>query len=184
MGSNRGGFVCLQTDTSVPSLLQLVARSLYTSNRCLPAGLVSNERLCQPSMESDRQGVLSQIQSKEVRVILKAPVWKIQSWYPVLLGWLTEPPTSYHTPSRCQGPRICAPSWPHGTSQVGTLRPKPFGESYGVGLKSWRSKMNKSYDSLFGRWSHWCDRRGLDPISGPVNEVENFLSELHEDGLQ
>ena len=36
--------------------------------------------------------VLSQIQSQEARVILIAPVWKTQPWYPVLLGRLTEPP--------------------------------------------------------------------------------------------
>ena len=51
-------------------------------------------------------------------------------------------------------------------------------------LKSWRSKTNKSYDSLFGRWSCWCDRRDSDPFSGPVSEVTNFLAELHENGFQ
>ena len=42
-------------------------------------------------------------------------------------------------------------------------------------LKSWRSNTNKSYDSLFGRWSSWCSERGSDPISGPVTEVLNFF---------
>ena len=47
------GPVCLQTDLSVLSLLQLAARSIGRSNRCLPAGLDDSEGFCQPSMDPD-----------------------------------------------------------------------------------------------------------------------------------
>ena len=51
-------------------------------------------------------------------------------------------------------------------------------------LESWRTKTNKSYDSLFGRWSRWCGERGSDPFSGPVTEVANFLATLYQEGYQ
>ena len=35
--SHRSGHVCIMSDSSVPSLFQLAARSLCSSNRCIPA---------------------------------------------------------------------------------------------------------------------------------------------------
>ena len=34
------------------------------------------------------------------------------------------------------------------------------GQAADLILKSWRTKTNKSYDSLFGRWNRWCGERG------------------------
>ena len=51
-------------------------------------------------------------------------------------------------------------------------------------LKSWRTKTNKSYDSLFGKWYSWCSSRGSDPFSGPIKEVVDFLAYLHKEGYQ
>ena len=42
----------LRLNHTVPSLLQLVARSLFSSNECIPTGLVW---LCKPSLEPDRE---------------------------------------------------------------------------------------------------------------------------------
>ena len=47
-------------------------------------------------------------------------------------------------------------------------------------LNSWRSKTNRSYDSLFGRWNRRCSEQGSDPFSGPVSEVPNFLASLYK----
>ena len=49
-------------------------------------------------------------------------------------------------------------------------------------LSSWRTKTNKSYDSLFGRWNCWCTKRDSNPFSGPVSEVANFLATLYQEG--
>ena len=51
-------------------------------------------------------------------------------------------------------------------------------------LSSWRTKTNKSYDSLFGRWNRWCAKRDSNPFSGPVSEVANFLATLYQEGYQ
>ncbi len=57
-------------------------------------------------------------------------------------------------------------------------------EASGLLLKSWRSKTNKSYDSLFRKWSGWCMERGSDPFSGPIVSVVNFLADLHKQGYK
>ena len=51
-------------------------------------------------------------------------------------------------------------------------------------LKSWRTKTNKSYDSLFSKWHSWCLKRGFNPISGPITNVANFLAQLCTEGYQ
>ena len=54
--STRSGLVCFQTICPVPTLLQLVARSIYTSNRYLPSGLGKHEVLCKSPLEPGGQG--------------------------------------------------------------------------------------------------------------------------------
>ncbi len=51
LGPNGGGFVCLQTDNTVPSLFQLAARSICSSNRCLPPSLDGAQGICKSAME-------------------------------------------------------------------------------------------------------------------------------------
>ena len=46
-------------------------------------------------------------------------------------------------------------------------------------LKSWRSKTNRSYDSLFGK----LQLMGSNPSSGPMKEVVNFLAYTYTKGL-
>ena len=65
------------------------------------------------------------------------------------------------------------------TSRMVYLRERYIGqhlseEATDFMLKSWRTKTNKSYDSLFTKWEHWCFEWSSDPISGPVTEVANF----------
>ena len=50
------GPICIQTNQSVPTLLQLAARSICRGNRRIPPGLDNNERLCQPPLEPGPQG--------------------------------------------------------------------------------------------------------------------------------
>ena len=82
--SHRNGHVCITSDSSVPSLFQLAARSFCSGNRCASAGLVSNQGVRQPTLESVRS---SSVQSTEGpgQHCPVAPVWKTQPWYPLLL---------------------------------------------------------------------------------------------------
>ena len=71
------GPICVKTHQSVPLLLQLAARSICGGNRHIPPGLEDNQRLCQPTMESD-PSVLMKTQTQGADVILVTPVWKTQ----------------------------------------------------------------------------------------------------------
>ena len=55
--ANTGGPVRIQDYQTVPSLLQLAARSLCSSCRCIPPGLVPQQELCELTVVSDRQMV-------------------------------------------------------------------------------------------------------------------------------
>ena len=51
-------------------------------------------------------------------------------------------------------------------------------------LSSWRSKTSQAYESHFKKWLGWCTKWGCDPISGPISDVANFLTDLHSRGYQ
>ena len=51
-------------------------------------------------------------------------------------------------------------------------------------LSSWRPKSSQSYDSLCKRWISWCLERGSNPVSGPIEDVVNFLASLYSEGYQ
>ena len=51
-------------------------------------------------------------------------------------------------------------------------------------LSSWRTKTNKSCNSLFAKWHRWCSERGSDPFSAPLAQVANFLAYLYKKGYQ
>ena len=51
-------------------------------------------------------------------------------------------------------------------------------------LSSWRQKLSQSYDSLCKKWISWCSERNTDPISGPIEDVVNFLAHLFNEGYQ
>ena len=51
-------------------------------------------------------------------------------------------------------------------------------------LASWREKSGKTYDSLFRKWAGWCSERDIDPLSGDVTSVVNFLADLFHQGYQ
>ena len=47
---------------------------------------------------------------------------------------------------------------------------------------SLREGTRKDYLSKYGRYSDWCDQRGLHPSRAPLNEILNFLAHLQEQG--
>ena len=51
-------------------------------------------------------------------------------------------------------------------------------------LASWRDKTNSNYGSSFYKRASWCQQRGRDPLSGPIEDVVNFLASLYSEGYQ
>ena len=56
--SSGGGSIRVEANASVPSLLQLAARSLHGGDGRLPTGLIVNEGICQSTLESNRQSLV------------------------------------------------------------------------------------------------------------------------------
>ena len=184
--SHRSGYVHITSDSSVPSLFHLAARSLCSSNRCISAGLVSNQGVCKPAVEPDRSGSVQSTDGQGSHCPGGTSL-EDTAMLPPTTANASCNTTSDQSPSdiaeqRSGGPR---PS----TSRVAYLRERYRDqelseEATSLMLKSWRTKTNKSYDSLFGKWYSWCSSRGSDPFSGPIKEVVNFLAYLHKEGYQ
>ena len=178
------GPIRLQTDLSVPSLLQLAARSIGRSNRCLPAGLDDSEGFCQPSMDPGSTGTDKDSASGDT-CNFSDPSLEDTAMVPsasVNVGGLAAPLTQAGGGNRVN---INVTK----TGRLERLRERYSGQGFSeqatkLILSSWRAKTNKSYDSLFGRWDRWCSERGPDPFSGPVSEVANFLASLFQEGYQ
>ena len=188
--SNRP--ICLSTDTTVTPLLQLEAGSGSRGNRCLYSELGSGKGLCQPPLvphfsvpKSDK---MSTSQSTVSNTTLAIPtmvptssgdVGGLSSSTPSDSGHCSEPIQSgVHNEAR-------------GSSTGRMARLRDSFASRGIStqasellLSSWRSKTNNSYNSLFSKWAGWCEQRNRDPTVGPVEDVVNFLAELHSKGYQ
>ena len=132
--------------------------------------------------------VLNQVMIQKAQVILVAPIWKGQPWYPVLLNMFWEFPQRIPPhPNLIQSPG--SPKVNPPASRMAYLREKLSGSSLSeeasrLFLASWRAKSNQSYDSHFRKWISWCSERGSNPVSGPIAEVANFLADLYEQGYQ
>ena len=178
------GPVCNQINQPVPSLLQLVARSICRSNRRLSPGLDNSERFCQPTLEPSTESASKNTESRgisnsgnpsmETSAMVSPPT--------VITSRLATPATQAG-----HGNRVSPNNAP--TSRLEHLRERLdeqglSSQATDLILNSWRTKTNKSYDSLFGRWNHRCTEQGSNPFSGPVSEVANFLATLYQEGYQ
>ena len=171
----------------MPTLLQLAARSLCRSHRCLPSELDSSQGLCQSSLELDRQNHISSSISagKDCPGSSSLENATMVSDSPDHTGRLSQ----NHLSSSRNNDQPTSSSNGPSASRMAYLRKRYRDqqlseEATDLMLNSWRSKANRSYDSLFSKWSSWCATRHSDPISGPINEVLNFLAKLYKDGYQ
>ena len=179
------GSLCIPTDQSVPPLLQLAARSISRGHGCILPELGGNEGVCQPSLEPNISCISENTDSRSrpdsggsnmegTTMVCSATV---------NVGGLATPAASTVSPHLGINPHTTQ------TGRMEHLRERLHGQGLSgqatqLILQSWRTKTNKSYDSLFGRWSRWCGERGSDPFSGPVTEVANFLATLYQEGYQ
>ena len=150
----RSGHVCLSSDNTVPSLFQLAARSLCSSNRCLSAGLVSDTRVCQPTLEYDRKGPVPGADATGTHY----------SGGTSLEDTTMVPTTSANvdcsatSDQRQSGDAKSRPAESHPSAgHMEYLRERYQGQELSedatsLMLKPWRTKTNRSYDSLFSKW--------------------------------
>ena len=93
MGSTRSGHVCIQTDNSAEEVLKLETRSRGRSSGCLQPelGQPTGKGYANPPWNLVGR-VLNRVRQQQVTLVLVAPVWKSQPWYPILLDMLADFP--------------------------------------------------------------------------------------------
>ena len=188
------GPIRIQANKSVPTLLQLATRSVCRSNGRLPPGLVNREGFCQSPLEPCFP-CFRENTSTESRCGLSGP--SVEGTTMVCpptfnAGGPATPPTfnaggPATPPTKTVQGRLHEHSPTSATAgRMEHLRKRLQGQGLSDQAMDLirRSKTNKSYDSLFGRWNRWCIERGSDPFSGPVSEVANFLAVLYQEGYQ
>ena len=187
MGPIGSGPLCFPPVNPVPTLLQLAARSICRSNRCVSPDMDTHEGIYQPTMEPSGEDSISSADTAGQHCA-GSPSVEVATMVPHSATNVSRLSSinNIRSPSDVQsGPVDDAPT----TSCMAYLWERYRGqhlseEATDLMLKSWRAKTNRSYDSLFIKWERWCSERSSDPISGPVTEVANFLAYLYKEGYQ
>ena len=156
--------ICLAPLLSTEPVLQLETGSTGRSNRCFSSRLEASEGLCQPSPVLSRESSETSVKAQQARVILVAPIWKGQPWYPVLLEMLWDFPRwiplsqdlflmTSETVAMSYRPQLAV--WPISREN---LPVKTFQAELGIScwLPGEQTESNKTYDSHFKKWLCWC----------------------------
>ena len=57
-------------------------------------------------------------------------------------------------------------------------------EAEDIIYSSWRKSTEKSYTSVWKKWSSWCEERGADSFSATIAEIADFLTHQFNSGKQ
>jgi len=52
-----------------------------------------------------------------------------------------------------------------------------------INLQSWRKGTTKQYSSNIKRWTTYCHKKQIDPVSATIPQALDFLVELFESGI-
>ena len=189
-GTSGDGPVCQQANTPTPSICELETRSDGRDHRCIHNELGRAQGVCQPPMESNREGTGTNMLSTG-RACTGDAGMEGASMVPSTTGGVSIDitPDSPKEGSGCSHTSGEPPRGNPPTSRVGYLRQRYKDCQISEGatkllLASWRHKSSKTYDSLFGKWASWCSEWDSDPVSCPIGEVVNFLAHLFVEGYQ
>ena len=92
MAPDRYRSVCLTTDQSTTTILQLETRPVSHSDGCICTGLVKYQGICKSPWNLIGR-VLSKLQEdRNTQLILITPLWPSQPWYPVVMDLLIDIP--------------------------------------------------------------------------------------------
>ena len=137
---------------------------------------------------------LTKVKTEVARMVLVVPLWKTQSWFPVLLELLEDYPRVLPHQQDLRSSDAIRSGFSNATRSPNTDRLFHLRESFtsqgfspeasDLMLASWRPKTNTNYGSCFARWADWCKQRDRDPLKGPISDIVNFLAELFSKGYQ
>ena len=136
--------------------------------------------------------VLNKVTQDREDIILVAPNWQPQPWWPLLLSLMVEQPVLIPiTRHLLKDPAVhqrIHPMFPQTTlSRMSHIRGQyqAMGISENVTeilLSASRPSTRRTYKSAWGRWSRWCDKRKVDPFSAPIADILHYLTEYFNGG--
>ena len=123
--------------------------------------------------------VLAKIRHDKAVVLLIAPMWPTQSWYPLLLQ--LQPSES---PSQ---PRAAPAETQTGLGRLHlirkTLSNKGFSkQAVDIICSSWTAGTEKQYKGVWDKWSGLCRKRQIDLLQASVTQVVEFLTDCFHEG--
>ena len=187
-GDTGSGPVRLTCDSPASSLLQLEAGPRSRGHGCIYAGLVSRQGLCQFPM------VLNTSLSDQGQAT--SSTFGVNNAFMENSAMVSHSSGTTRGLSTARGPGLnadgsgvsdAAGSTP--VNRMAHLRKSYTSRGFShqasdLMLASWRSKTNTNYGSSFAKWAFWCQQRGRDPLSGPIEDIVNFLASLFSGGYQ
>lgn len=181
------GPICLTPHPPIAKVFQIETRSPCRGNQRPLAGLERDLGLCKPSLEPSSKGPISSGGSGG-RGGTSSPHLAVS----VMVSMSAQTPggsTPQNQTSERSNPGGSrgVPSRPDGRMEYLRKRysdQQLSEEASTLLLSSWRQKSSQSYDSLCRKWISWCTERDRDPVSGPIEDVVNFLAHLHHEGYQ
>ena len=190
-GAPRNRSVCLPFDTSGASIFQLETRPGGNGSRCIHSGLGSETRLCQSTMvphttmpvTNQMPGSQGPPDHSSLEDTTMVPS------HPGNAGGLSKNTSRTIRPdTESNRPEVHYESGSN-SSRMAYLRDsfqsRGFSDSASkLLLSSWRTKTTSNYNSLFNKWASWCEQRDRNPFDGPIEDIVNFLAELHEKDYQ
>lgn len=137
--------------------------------------------------------VLMKVQREEATVILVAPLWRTQPWFPSLLNVLVDlpillpdipdliiPSLNCDCPVLETQPKLVA--WK--VSGITSVPKEIPNNAIELLMSSRRSKTISNYNSAWKKWEGWCKQRGMHPFQADVSAILGFLADQFEEGRQ
>ena len=186
MGALGDRSLCIPADTPAPKVCQLETRSLSSAFRCIFNELERHSGVCISPLCSVGR-CLQQVRTQNVELlVLVAPVWPAQTWYPLLLHLCTDLPLLFPTQTGDERQSV-SPSGQPTTGWMETIRQRydtaDISEATrNLLLAAWRKNTTSTYASAWSKWVGWCDRRQVNPLSAPLSLILESLKDQFEEG--
>ena len=192
-GPMQDRHVCNQAEPPAAELYQLEARSVCSGDRCTPPRLEDVGGVRLSPILLDREMSTEDSPGEEHHNDSSAMV-VLPSMVPSFTGESSKPPiaSTQSQGSPVQPSRPYSPTSRPRTSTASRMQSiRGQYEAAGVSgratellLAGWSKKTNTAYQSGWSRWTSWCNKREVNPLSCGIQPFLDFLSDLFREGLK
>ena len=172
-------------------LCQLYARSRDITYRCLHSKLVRRKGVRLPPVSLITK-VIMKVLKEQATIVLVAPVWKTQPWWPLLLKMCWKSPVLLPQTKDLlldlTNPAKVHPLYPRLTLGVffvsgNVMKTVAFlRRQLSSCCQPTQSPPIKTYQSAWKKWDSWCRATKVDPIRSSLRDILHFLTDMFDKG--